>query len=69
MFDINEQIIKWRSNLAQSETLAGSDIDELENHLREEIEDLTDLKLSSEEAFLIATHHPYKCCFANYFCF
>jgi len=56
MFDINEQIIKWRSNLAQSETLAGSDIDELENHLREEIEQLTGLKLSDEEAFLIAAH-------------
>jgi len=27
MFDLNEQIIKWRSNLAQSETLGSSDID------------------------------------------
>ncbi len=56
MFDLNEQIIKWRNNLAQSETLAGSDIEELESHLREEIEQLTGLKLSDEEAFLIATH-------------
>jgi len=38
MFDLNEQIIKWRSNLAQSQTLGSSDIDELESHLREEIE-------------------------------
>ena len=29
MFDINEQIINWRGTLAQSETLGGSDIDEL----------------------------------------
>lgn len=56
MFDLNEQIIKWRNNLAQSETLAGSDIEELESHLGEEIEQLTCLKLSNEEAFLIATH-------------
>ncbi len=56
MLDLNEQINKWRSNLAQSETLASSDIDELESHLHEEIENLTTLKLSDEEAFLIATH-------------
>jgi len=56
MFDLNEKIAKWRSNLAQSETLAGSDIDELENHLREEIEQLTILKLSDEEAFMVAAH-------------
>ncbi|MFZ2149034.1 MAG: hypothetical protein WAV28_17630 [Sedimentisphaerales bacterium] len=56
MFDLNEQINKWRSNLAQSQTLGSSDIEELESHLREEIENLTDLKLSDEEAFLIATY-------------
>ncbi len=56
MFDLNEQIIKWRSNLAQSQTLDSSDIDELESHLREEIEHLTGLKLSDEEAFWVANH-------------
>ena len=56
MFNLNEQINRWRSNLAQSETLGNSDIDELESHLREEIENLTTLKLSEEDAFLIATH-------------
>ena len=56
MFDLNEKISMWRNNLAQSETLAGSDIDELESHLREEIESLTALKLSDEETFLVATH-------------
>jgi hypothetical protein len=56
MFDLNEQINRWRGNLAQSETLGSSDIDELESHLHEEIENLTTLKLSDEEAFLIATH-------------
>jgi len=56
MFDLNEQINKWRGNLAQSQTLGSSDIDELESHLHEEIENLTTLKLSDEEAFLIATY-------------
>jgi len=56
MFDLNEQINRWRGNLAQSETLGSSDIDELESHLREEIENLTALKLSDEEAFLVATY-------------
>ena len=56
MFDLNEQVNKWRGNLAQSQTLGNSDIDELESHLREEIENLTVLKLSDEETFLIATH-------------
>ncbi|MHC4243017.1 MAG: hypothetical protein ACYSU4_11485 [Planctomycetota bacterium] len=56
MFDLNEKISMWRDNLAQSEILAGSDIKELESHLREEIENLITLKLSDEEAFLISTH-------------
>jgi hypothetical protein len=56
MFDLNEEIIKWRSNLAQSESLGSSDIDELESHLCEEIEQLTGLNLSDEEAFLVSTH-------------
>lgn len=56
MFDLNEKISMWRSNLAQSQALGGSDIDELESHLREETENLTALKLSEEEAFLVATH-------------
>ncbi len=56
MFDLNQEIAKWRNNLAQSETLCKSDIDELESHLREEIEGLKESKLSVEEAFLVATH-------------
>ena len=46
MFDINEQIKKWRCALAQSEAFSKSDVDELESHLREEIERLIALKLS-----------------------
>ena len=53
---MNEKINLWRRNLAQSQTIRGSDIDELESHLREEIKNLTSLNLSDEEAFLVATH-------------
>jgi hypothetical protein len=56
MFDINEQIKKWRCALAQSEAFSKSDVDELESHLREEIERLIALKLSGEEAFWVAAH-------------
>lgn len=54
MFDLKEQISKWRDNLAASQTLGMSDIDELESHLQEEIESLKSAKLSDEEAFMIA---------------
>jgi hypothetical protein len=56
MFDLNEQIKKWRCALVQSEAFDKSDIDELESHLKEEIERLITLKLSEEEAFWGAIH-------------
>ena len=56
MFDLNEQINKWRRKLSQSDTLQKSDVDELEGHLREEIERLTAVKLSDQEAFYVARH-------------
>lgn len=56
MFDLNQEITTWRENLAKSGTLPKLDVDELESHLREEIESLKESKLSAEEAFLVATH-------------
>jgi hypothetical protein len=56
MFDLNERINEWRGSLSGSAVLSEQDLNELESHLREEIENLTDSKLSAEEAFLIATH-------------
>ena len=54
MFDLNEEIAKWRTALAESEKCSKPDIDELETHLRDEIEQLTAAKLSQEESFLLA---------------
>ena len=56
MFDMNEKIKIWRSDLTRQQTLEKSDIDELENHLREEIERLTESDLTQEEAFIVASH-------------
>jgi hypothetical protein len=54
MSDIERQIEQWRIGLAASELLGNSDVSELENHLREEMEQLKTSDLSDEEAFLIA---------------
>jgi len=56
MFDLNKAISSWRLNLSEKQTCAKSDIDEMETHLREEIDSLTASKLSEQEAFLVATH-------------
>ncbi len=56
MFDLNEQIKKWRDNLEQSKSLEIADIDELENHLRDEIDELIDTQLSPEEVFVISVN-------------
>lgn len=56
MFDLNEQIKIWRKNLNVSQSFETVDIEELENHLREEIERLSLSGLSEQEAFLVAGH-------------
>jgi hypothetical protein len=60
MFNLNQQIKKWRANLNASQSFKTIDIDELENHLIEEIEKLKLSGLSEEEAFIIATHRLGK---------
>ena len=54
MFDLNEEITKWRRSLAESEKCSKADIDDLENHLHEEIDHLTPAGLSQQEAFVVA---------------
>ena len=54
MFDLNEEILKWRNSLAKSDPLDESAVVELESHLREEIESLASLNLSEEESFWLA---------------
>ncbi|MBN1506667.1 MAG: hypothetical protein JW955_07465 [Sedimentisphaerales bacterium] len=56
MSDLEQRIEQWRTELAQSQAVEASDIDELENHLREESGRLRELGLSEAEAFLVARH-------------
>lgn len=60
MFDLDAEIRRWRNELLASEALCGEDVDELEDHLREEFAQLRapvvlqPTLLSEEESFLIA---------------
>lgn len=54
MFDLNESLNDWREHLRQGERCRREDVDELEEHLREEMVKLEGLGLSGEEAFLLA---------------
>jgi len=56
MSSLEKRIEQWRTGLAQSQTIGGASIDELENHLREEITNLQTSGLSESEAFLVAQH-------------
>jgi len=60
MFDLNEQIIKWRSQLEANEAYQKADIEELESHLLDEIDQLKKKDLNEEEAFWISAHRIGK---------
>jgi len=54
MFDLNTSLNDWREQLRQGGRCHQEDIDELEEHLREEMTKLERVGLSGEEAFLLA---------------
>jgi hypothetical protein len=51
---LESQISQWRGFVARRQAMASADIDELESHLRDSIDDLTTAGLSGDEAFLVA---------------
>jgi hypothetical protein len=51
---IEEQIAQWRAYLRHRQGVQNSDVDELEEHLREQLAALTEAGLSGDEAFLVA---------------
>lgn len=53
-FDLTAFISGWRSDLASSGSLSKKDLDELESHMLDEIDQLTQYPLSQKEAFMIA---------------
>lgn len=52
--DLEGQIAAWREFLRRRRAVAGADVDELESHLRDQIDDLIASGLSENEAFLVA---------------
>jgi hypothetical protein len=51
---LEEQIAQWREYLRRRQAFHGSDIEELEGHLRDQLTALTGAGLTGEEAFLVA---------------
>ncbi len=51
---LEEQIAAWRDYVARREAIAGGDVDELEDHLRDQIGRLEASGLAPDEAFLVA---------------
>jgi hypothetical protein len=54
MESVETQIAEWRANVAKAPAVKGRDVAELEDHLRNEIEELCAVGLASDEAFLVA---------------
>jgi hypothetical protein len=51
---LEEQIAQWRAYLRRGQALHGTDVEELEGHLRDQLVALTDAGLAGDEAFLVA---------------
>jgi hypothetical protein len=51
---VEEQIEAWRTYVRRRQVVSAADVDELEDHLRSRIADLSEAGLDPEEAFLVA---------------
>jgi hypothetical protein len=51
---LERQIAEWRTFVARGKAIADPDVEELEGHLRDQIEVLTGAGLDADEAFLVA---------------
>ena len=60
MFDLSKSLRDWQEQMRRGEGCSHEDIDELEEHLHEEMVGLTQAGLSREEAFLLATRRLGK---------
>ena len=54
MADVESQIAEWRTYLSEAAVVERGDIDELEAHLRDQIDELDSAGLTDDEAFLVA---------------
>jgi hypothetical protein len=51
---VEAQIAEWRAYVARAPAVNGRDVDELEDHLRHQIAELTEAGLAPDEAFLVS---------------
>jgi hypothetical protein len=56
MFDLESQIRKWRRHVQSAGSLDAQHVEELESHLRDSIDELTERGVSVEEAFIVSIH-------------
>src|SRR4029450_2871228 len=54
MENVDSQIAEWRAYVANAPGLNGRDVDELGDHLRHQIAELTAVGLTTDEAFVVA---------------
>jgi hypothetical protein len=54
MESVESQIAEWRAYVSNEPAVNGHDVDELEDHLRQQIAELTHAGLSEDEGFLVA---------------
>ena len=54
MFNLTTEIAAWRKTILETETCTENDVNELQSHLTEEIDQLKAQSLSEQEAFLVA---------------
>jgi len=54
METVDSHIAEWRAYVARAATVNGHDVDELEDHLRQQISELNAAGLADDEAFLVA---------------
>ncbi len=52
--ELEAQIDQWRSYVQRRQAISTADVDEMEDHLREQVADLTATGLDDDEAFLVA---------------
>ena len=54
MFNLSNEIAVWRKSILKTKTCTKNDADELESHLREELDLLKTQNLTEREAFIVA---------------
>ena len=60
MFILNEALITWRNSILAKETCTANDLNELESHLLDEVDQLRQNNLTEEEAFFVAVNRIGK---------